>query len=203
MAYGSGSIDNIITTGNLSIAGNITNQGNITSNINIISGQGTLYPLLSSTAVSTTSGTTNVLITNLPSYVTRISIVFSELSLSGSSRPLIQLGYGSTPTYQTSGYLSTSDNYATTAGPAAASTAGFMVGSTFTANVATATGIYVLNKVPGTNIWLGGLSGTVYSGSVLIGGGTVTLSGVLTAIRLNTVNGTDTYDNGTACVFYE
>ena len=55
----------------------------------------------------------------------------------------------------------------------------------------------------GTNIWLGGLSGTVYSGSVLIGGGTVTLSGVLTAIRLNTVNGTDTYDNGTACVFYE
>ena len=92
---------------------------------------------------------------------------------------------------------------ATTAGPIASSTAGFMIGSTFSANVATATGIYVLNKVPGTNIWLGGLSGTVYSGSVLIGGGTVTLSGVLTAIRLNTVNGTDTYDNGTACVFYE
>ncbi len=47
------------------------------------------------------------------------------------------------------------------------------------------------------------MNGSITGGSVLFGGGRVSLSGEVTAIRLFTTGGTNTYDAGSASVMYE
>lgn len=152
-------------------------------------------------AVNTTSGTTVTAASNIPSWVKRVTVILNAVSLSGSSFILIQFGTGSGPTYTTTGYQSTTDNYTSTAGPIATSTAGFRIASS-TSSSAAYSGIYTFINT-GSNNWVGGLSGTDRTVGVLFGGGLVTLSDTLTAIRLNTVNGTDTFDAGTVNIMYE
>jgi hypothetical protein len=149
--------------------------------------------------VATTSGTSVVLATDIPSWAKSVVVIFNGLSISGTSAIVIQFGTGSPATYVTTGYVSSSDNYSTTAGPIASSTAGFRVGSTLSA-------ANVLNTVyafatPGDNKWVGQLNG-ILTGSICQGGGVVALAAPLTAVRV-TANGTDTFDAGTAAVVYE
>ena len=151
--------------------------------------------------VNTTSGTSVVLTTAIPSWAKRITVNFYGISLSGTQLPLIQFGTGATPTWATSGYDSSSDNYATTAGPAAATTAGFVIGSTSSA-AQSHNGAYTFTLV-GSNKWVGTMNGSITNGSVLFGGGRVNLSGEVTAIRLFSNGGTNTYDAGSASVMYE
>ena len=151
--------------------------------------------------VNTTSGTSVVLTTAIPSWAKRITVNFYGISLNGTQLPLIQFGTGATPTWATSGYDSSSDNYATTAGPAAATTAGFVIGSTSSA-AQSHNGAYTFTLL-GSNKWVGTMNGSITGGSVLFGGGRVSLSGEVTAIRLFTTGGTNTYDAGSASVMYE
>lgn len=162
---------------------------------------GTLSPLVQSTPVATTSGTTIVLATAIPSWVKRITVALGAVSTNGTSFPLIQFGTDATPTYVTTGYASTSDNYTATAGPIGTSTAGFRIGSSSSAAAAWS-GLYVFIS-PGSNIWVGSLGGTDRATGVLFGGGTVTLASAPTAIRLTTINGTDIFDAGTVSILYE
>lgn len=156
--------------------------------------------LTSGTAVNA-SGTTVTVSTSIPNWVKRITVILVNVSTNGSAMPLIQFGTGSTPTYVTTGYQSTSDNYTSTAGPIASSTTGFRVGSTSAAASAyTASYVFV---TPSTNIWVGSLSGTDRTAGVLFGGGTVTLSETITSIRVTTTNGTDTFDTGSFNILYE
>ena len=64
------------------------------------------------TAVASTSGT-SIDFTNLPSWIKRITVMFSGVSLSASANLLIQLGVSGTP--ETSGYTSVG-NVTTAAG---------------------------------------------------------------------------------------
>ena len=77
------------------------------------------------TAVASTSGT-SIDFTGLPAWVKRITVIFNEVSGSGTSFRLIQLGTGST-TYTTSGYLSTSSVISTATANTTNSTAGFII----------------------------------------------------------------------------
>lgn len=159
-------------------------------------------PLQRGTETATTSGTTVVVATGIPDWVSRVTVMLYGVSTSGTSMPLIQFGTGSTPTYTTSGYVSSSDNYTSTPGPSASSTAGFRIGS----SAAATTLWYVAYTFVslGSNKWVGSMVGATASGAgVAYSGGGVTLSGALTAIRLNTVNGTDTFDAGTVNYIYE
>jgi len=152
--------------------------------------------------VNTTSGTSVVLTTAIPSWAKRITVNFYGISLNGTQLPLIQFGTGATPTWATSGYDSSSDNYATTAGPVVGSTAGFLIGST-TSAAQVHNGAYTFTLV-GSNKWVGTMNGNLAGGgSVLFGGGRVSLSGEVTAIRLFSNGGTNTYDAGSASVMYE
>lgn len=159
-------------------------------------------PLQRGTETATTSGTTVVVATGIPDWVNRVTVTLSGVSLSGTSMPLIQFGTGSTPTYVTSGYVSSSDNYTSTPGPSASSTAGFRIGSS-----SAATTLWYVNYIfttVGANKWVGGAVMATASGAgVGFSAGGVTLSGPLTAIRLNTVNGTDTFDAGSVNYIYE
>lgn len=162
----------------------------------------TTQPLTAGTAVATTSGT-SVDLTGIPSWAKRITIVFNGVSTSGVSPILIRLGYGAT-TYVTSGYSGgggyiinngTTGNYAPTDG--------FSLGSYAAQAAALLSGTMTICNISG-NIWV--YSSAIGSPALLlsaVGGGNVTLSGALTALRLTTSGGTDTFDAGSINILYE
>ena len=152
-------------------------------------------------AIATTSGTEVTLATGLPSGIIRVNVGLYGVSSNSTSRIIIQFGTGSTPTYVTTGYTSASDNYQGAAGPAAAVTNGFPLGST---NAALSFWYVIYQFVNiGSNQWVGGISGFFTPTGVVLGGGAVTLGAELSAIRLTTTAGTGVFDGGSATVFYE
>jgi len=151
----------------------------------------------SGTAVASTSGTA-IDFTSIPNWVKRITVMFSGVSLNGSSDFLIQLGAGSVTS---SGYTSTS-NAANSGGATTglSSTAGFVFIMGTASNIAS--GQIILTNVSG-NSWISSHVAKETTSRVVIGGGDVTLSSTLDRIRITTVNGTDTFDAGTINILYE
>jgi len=149
------------------------------------------------TAVASTSGT-SIDFTSLPSWIKRITLMFNGVSKSGTSNHLIQLGTGST-TFTTSGYASSGSTVVTSAGTVT-STAGF-IQYTDSASFAVS-GHMIITNVSG-NVWVSSHIGKNTTTSTCMGGGDITLGAVLTAVRLTTVNGTDTFDAGSVNILYE
>jgi len=162
-------------------------------------GSGTVFntSIINSGTAVLASGT-SIDFTGLPSWVKRITVIFNELSASGTSNRLIQLGTGST-TFTTSGYLSSTSTIQTGVSTAS-STAGFVLLMDQAAFVAS--GHMIFTNISG-NIWIG--SGTFKDSTtqMSIGAGSVTLGATLTAVRITSVNGTDTFDAGTINILYE
>jgi len=157
---------------------------------------GQIYPIVRSTAIASTSGT-SIDFTSIPSWVRRITVMFQGVSTNGSSILLVQLGTGST-TFTTSGYLGAVNS----ANSITNQTTGFgVVGQGAAANVIH--GSMVITNVTG-NAWCS--AGTIYLSNTALGGGgagSVSLAAALTAVRITTVNGTDTFDAGTINIIYE
>jgi hypothetical protein len=199
MPYGKALVDTVESSGNLAITGNTTITGNLTATGTITSSTGTTYPLVSGTAQATTSVTT-VPFTGIPSWVKRITVMFSGVSTSGTSNQLIQLGTGGTPTYTTSGYLG---SVTTSTG---ATITAFSTGFMYNAPVAASTvvhGIALLTNINGNTWCLSSTLGLSDSTNTRLAGGSVALAAALTALRITTVNGTDTFDAGTINILYE
>lgn len=152
--------------------------------------------LTSGTAVASTSGTA-IDFTNIPSWVKRITVNFQGVSSSSTSFIIVQLGTGST-TYTTSGYLGAVNS----ANSITNQTTGFgVVGQPTAANVLH--GSATITNITGNN-WV--YAGTIYLSNTAGGGGgagSVSLGSTLTAVRITTVNGTDTFDAGTINILYE
>ena len=151
--------------------------------------------LTAGTAVASTSGT-SIDFTSIPSWCKRITVLFQIVSTSGSSIPIIQLGTGST-TYTTTGYSSSGSTNATIA----AQTTGFATGGAGNAAYARS-GSFVIHNISG-NIWV--CNGVLGDPTALThyGGGSISLAAALTAIRVTTVNGSDTFDAGSINIMYE
>jgi hypothetical protein len=179
-----------ISTGlNTTFAGTVTASG------------GVLYPLTSGTAIAATSGTA-LDFTGIPSWAKRITVMFNQVSTSGTSFVVVQVGSSS---FSTSGYASTS-GWINDVGSVTltAQTAGFAI----YANTAafSRNGIMTLALVS-ANTWVsshsigGSYSGTFYSAN---GGGiSPALAGALDRVRITTVGGTDTFDAGSINILYE
>jgi hypothetical protein len=159
---------------------------------------GTILGITRGTAVASTSGV-SVDFTGIPSWCKRLTVVFNEVSGSASSNMLIQLGTGST-SYTTSGYLSTGCVNTGSTVNGASSTAGFFMFRDTASNIVS--GHMVLTNISG-NIWISSHAAKISSTSIINGGGSVTLGAILTAIRITTVNGTDTFDAGSVNIMYE
>lgn len=159
---------------------------------------GTIRPLVAGTTVATTSGTSINLNTALPSWVRRITIIYSGVSLSGSSHSIIQLGSTS---FVTSGYVATGA-YAGSGNQAgvASATNGLLVHGGSNTNALT--GAMTIAHA-GSNLWIASHSGLLNNNVGVFGGGSVTLSGVLDRIRIASANGTDTFDAGSVNILYE
>lgn len=155
--------------------------------------------ITSGTAVASTSGT-SIDFTTIPSWVKRIIVMFNGVSTTGTS--LIQVQLGST-TFTTTGYLSSSSQFATAPTIAAAnSTTGLLItGSTSAAALwyGTATICNISSNTWVLSSTLGRSDAAVTS----IGGGSIALGGVLDRVRITTVGGTETFDAGSINIQYE
>jgi hypothetical protein len=155
-----------------------------------------LQRIVRATAQASTSGT-SINFTDIPAWVERITVMFQGVSTSGTSIVLVQLGTGST-TYTTSGYLGAVNS----ANSITNQTTGFgVVGQPIAANVLH--GSATITNITGNN-WV--YAGTIYLSNTAGGGGgagSVSLGAALTAVRITTVNGTDTFDAGSINIIYE
>ena len=158
------------------------------------------YPLTSATAVASTSGT-SIDFTSIPSWVKRITVNLNGVSTNGTSVIQIQLGSGGVP--DTTGYsamvgmVSTSSNV--TRGLIA--TTGFILQNV--GNASNANSGSVVFSLISSNIWA--CQGTVFDGLAYVQmiSGVKSLSGILTRVRITTINGTDTFDAGSINILYE
>jgi aspartate 1-decarboxylase len=156
-----------------------------------------LYPLVSGTAVATTSGTA-INFTDIPSWVKRITVMLSSVSTNGTSAIQIQLG--DSGGIETSSYLGIVNNINGVTNTNF--TSGFLL-ITGTAAAAVLQGQMVISLF-GSNTWSEmSLSCRSDAASFFEGCGTKTLSDTLTQLRITTVNGTDTFDAGSINIMYE
>jgi hypothetical protein len=131
--------------------------------------------------------------------------MFNAVSLSGNSTFRIQLGTGATPTYTTSGYVTFGVTFSASGLGAGTDTGGFPIGQNQTAaGVTTYGGNCMITNVTG-NTWsyMAMCGGSSVTNGGLLGGGSVPLGAVLTAVRVTTINGTDTFDAGSINIQYE
>lgn len=154
--------------------------------------------IVQGTAVASTSGT-SIDFTNIPSWVKRITLIFNEVSTSGSAGTVVQLGTGATPTYTNTGYVSTSVGTAPAPG-ATSYTNGFGIRNDNATYVMS--GHMVLTNISG-NIWISSHATKVATFICPVGGGSVTLGAALTAVRFASANGTDAFDAGSINIMYE
>lgn len=161
---------------------------------------GTVGLLVSGTSVASTSGTA-IDFTGLPAGVRRITVMFRGVSLSSTANFLVQLGTGATPTYTTSGYISTSNNFnqsSTSSGTN--STTGFVILSGGGA-AGVLSGSLVISSID-TNIWIANGVTKANTTQMQISAGDVALAATLTAVRITSTS-TDTFDAGTINILYE
>ena len=160
---------------------------------------GTLAPVVSGTAVASTSGT-SVDFTGIPSWAKRITVMFAGVSTNGSS--VIQIQIGST-TFTTSGYSSTGLTTSLTTLNSTTYTTGFGL-SLNSAAAAAYTGVVTL-VLQTSNTWVGTGSGQSIGANSTWAtfGFAPNLAGALDRVRITTVNGTDTFDAGTINILFE
>jgi len=187
----SGDTSGSITVSAPAVAGSTTQT--------LVNVTGTLAPIVSGTAV-TASGT-SVDFTGIPSWVKRITVMFSGVSTNGTSALIIQLGAGS---IDATSYLGASMRVNNTSIATANLNTGFLVvGSGGNGATSILHGVATINLI-GSNIWtyqsVVGHSDAVQAAYC---GGSKTLSSTLDRVRITTVNGTDTFDAGTINILYE
>ena len=165
-----------------------------------VSVNGVSSNIVAGTAVASTSGT-SIDFTGIPSWVKRITVMFSGVSTNGTSPFLIQIGNGAVIStgYTSSTVGATSGNVVT----GSSQTAGFGLTN---ANIAANTyfGQTVILNITG-NTWESqtNIVSAVNTFSTYLSGGVLALGGALDRVRITTVNGTDTFDAGSINILYE
>ena len=156
--------------------------------------------LVAATAVASTSGT-SIDFTGIPSWVRRITVMFSGVSTNGSSFPQIQLG--DSGGVETSGYNCAASSLAAAAMSTANATTGFVLSRGDSASIINGSAVITLLD-SASNLWTFtstfGLSNSTF---LLVTGGSKSLSATLDRVRITTVNGTDTFDAGSINILYE
>lgn len=175
------------TSGDLALQSNGTTQFTVSST-------GAYGQIKSGTAVASTSGT-SIDFTGIPSWVKRITVMFSGVSLSGTAFLLIQLG--DSGGIENTGYISSTCNQS---GTVTSSTSGYVAGGQGAALIFSGT---MTISALGSNAWISSHTAKLSTSATCYGGGDKTLSDTLDRIRITTTNGTDTFDAGTINILYE
>jgi len=168
----------------------------INGSAGVTTNSGAVYDSLQRATAVTASGT-SVDFTSIPSWVRRITVMFSGVSTNGTS--LIQIQLGDSGGIETTGYTSSAGSIGNLL---VTSTTGFVIVQTVAA-ANTYNGSVCINLLNLSNAWVA--SGVVLQqgGNGFISSGNKTLSDTLTQVRITTANGTDTFDAGTINIIYE
>lgn len=149
------------------------------------------------TAQSSASGTA-ITFTGIPSWVKKVTMILSGVSLTGSDNFLVQIGSGS---LTTSGYSNVT-GYAGASTGSITSSSGILIVSG--GNAGDATWGQISFYSIGSNTWVA--SGGTTSGTAInyfsVPGGAVSLSGALDRISI-TRSISDSFDAGTINIFYQ
>jgi len=157
--------------------------------------------ITSGTAVASTSGT-SIDFTGIPSWAKRITVMFNEVSTSGTSSYLIRLGVDGV--FATMGYTSAGTSVSTGSTGGVSSTAGILTVVSPNAAVSHSGQCIISLLDSSTNLWIGTFIGhSEATANNRFGSGKISLSGALNSIRITTVNGTDTFDAGSINILYE
>jgi hypothetical protein len=191
-----------IASANLTTA--LTLAGAAGTNGQVLTSAGSGLPTWSSpagitigTPVATTSGT-SIDITGIPSGVKRVTIMLKGVSANGSSRLIVQLG--DSGGIETTGYVSGVTLTTTGIG---GSTIGLVLGGASAILVMSGSMVLTLQN-SSTNSWtaIGCLADSTTDGAYP-NAGSKSLSGVLDRVRLTTVGGVNTFDEGEINILYE
>ena len=166
----------------------------------VTTGVGALYPLVSGTAVASTSGT-SIDFTGIPSWVKRVTVMFNGVSTNGTSVVQIQLGTSSGAT--TTGYAVAAGSGVGGASPTVTQpTTGFPIVAD--GNVAYIRQGHLVVTNVSSNTWVAsGTGGESAAGRWWVVGGSIALAATLDRVRVTTGNGTDTFDAGSINILYE
>jgi len=186
-----GYIQTADTSGDLALQSNGTTQFNVTST-------GAYGQLKSGTAV-TASGS-SVDFTSLPSWVKRITVMFSGVSTSGTSNVIVQLGAGSATT---SGYSGYNTRFGSASNAYTALSSGFLLENANSATTTAVGALTITNITGNTFVCTGMTTNSAAANETAVVSGLIALSGTLDRVRITTVNGTDTFDAGTINILYE
>lgn len=189
------------TTGTLATLAGTETFTNKTLTSPVIGGTPTGVGVLTSdTAVASTSGT-SIDFTGIPSWVKRITVMFSGVSTNGTS--IVQLQLGDAGGIETSGYTGMTARFASASNVyTVAYTAGILTHTNMQAAVSYVA--QIVFTLIGSNEWVA--SGAITSATTndnCTMCGSKTLSDTLTQLRITTVNGTDTFDAGSINIMYE
>ena len=163
---------------------------------NITNATGTIYPLISATAVASTTGAT-IDFTGIPSTAKRVTVMFSGVSTSGTTGFGVQAG--TSGGVVATGYLGSTSRVG--APTSATLSTGFIFNSNSAADISH--GDLILVNITG-NTWVArGTVGQSNVGQAITVAGNIALSGVLDRVRITTGNGTDTFDAGSINIMWE
>jgi len=201
-------VTGLLPVANGGLAANVspTTAGNV-----IFSTNGTTWSstakIVQGTLQNTTSGVA-IGFTGIPSWTKRITLLLNEVSSSGTSGILVQIGSGS---YLATGYnggfgVTIPSNGTTVTGTTGGTTAYNITGGITAAMTISAT--ISLNNITG-NVWSFYSAATRNNATAASNGiqnfqyAPLTLSGALDRIQILTGNGTDTFDAGSFNILYE
>jgi hypothetical protein len=148
------------------------------------------------TAQNSTSGT-SIDFTGIPSWVKRVTVMFSGVSTNGSSLVIAQLGAGSVISTGYNGFY-----FLNSTNRGSLSSGFVMSGLSGATAVLYGTAVFTLL---GSNAWVG--NSVTTEPNVVVGStqcaGSITLASSLDRLRITTVNGTDTFDAGSINLLLE
>jgi hypothetical protein len=155
----------------------------------------------SGTAVASTSGTA-IDFTGIPSWVKRITVMFSGVSINGTSTLITQIGGSS---IETSSYTS-AVTYAGLSTATITATSGFIANPSTTAAELFYGTVSMFLIDPSSNTWCSTTIGQFDQGGgwySTCGAGSKAITGSLQRVRITTAGGTATFDAGTVNILYE
>jgi hypothetical protein len=157
-----------------------------------------LRPLVSGTAVASTSGT-SIDFTGIPSWVKRITVMLIGVSSNGASMPTVRIG--DSGGISATGYLGS----VMCGANATLFTTGFEYGGGLQSATRVWHGAITINlQNSSTNTWAAtGVISLSDGASTVVTAGSKSLSSTLTQVRITFVNGTDAFDAGSINILYE
>ena len=158
------------------------------------------YLRIATKTVAVSTSGTSIAFTGIPTWATRVTVVFDGVSTDNTSPLLVKLG--TIAGIASTGYLSTGARIAAAGTTVDSSTAGFIINSNLAADVVSGT-LTITAVDPGTYTYTANHTGKASTTTLVMGGGNATLGNLMNQLSITTVGGTATFDAGLINVLYE